>query len=64
MSDDPQKRRNQGRMAAMFTMLVVLITMGSILGGGIGLAIPLAAVGLAIGTYFAVRGMKMGRSAR
>lgn len=62
MSHDPQDRRKQGRMAAMFTMVIVLVMIASLSGGGLWAAIPLAAVGLAIGSFYVVKGLRTGRT--
>jgi len=58
MSHDPQNRRKQGRMAAVFTMVIVLVMIASVTGGGLWAAIPLAAVGFAIGSYYVVRALR------
>jgi len=69
MKDDRQDRQKQLRtvsaISMVMTLFVIATTIVIITGvdGGIWVAAAFAAIGLAVGGYFGLRGIRAGRSA-
>lgn len=62
MQRSAQERQRQARLAAVFTVWIVLIVIASTLGDGMLWGFLLAAVGLVVGVYFGMRAWRSGRT--